>query len=116
LETNIEVLGETYEELKKNLWYEDNLSSDIFKKHLDAKTIFLSATPAEYELSISDKIVEQIIRPTWLLDPITYIYPKSGDYKWLVASVDKLLKQRPHLAEFMDGYSIKDWLEEVFGE
>ncbi|MEI8253597.1 MAG: hypothetical protein WCG25_07840 [bacterium] len=40
------------------------MSSDIFKKHLDAKTIFLSATPAEYELSISDKIVEQIIRPT----------------------------------------------------
>jgi len=48
---------------------------------LDAKTIFLSATPAEYELSISDKIVEQIIRPTGLLDPITYVYPKSGDYK-----------------------------------
>jgi excinuclease UvrABC helicase subunit UvrB len=34
------------------------------KQHLDAKTIFLSATPAEYELQLSDKIVEQIIRPT----------------------------------------------------
>ena len=116
LETNIEVLGDTYEELKKKLWYEDNLDWDVFKKHIDAKTIFLSATPAEYELSISDKIVEQIIRPTWLLDPITYIYPKSGDYKWLVASLDRLLKQRPHLEEFMDWYRLKDWLKEVFWE
>jgi len=42
-----------------------------------SKTIFLSATPAAYELEIADKIVEQIIRPTGLLDPITYVYPKS---------------------------------------
>jgi excinuclease UvrABC helicase subunit UvrB len=42
-----------------------------------AKSIFLSATPAEYELQLSDQVVEQIIRPTWLLDPITYVYPKS---------------------------------------
>jgi len=116
LETNTEVLWETYEELKKKIWYEDNLDGELFKKHLDAKTIFLSATPAEYELKISEKIVEQIIRPTWLLDPITYVYPKSGDYKWLVASVDKLLKKRPHLEEFMDWYKVKDWLKEVFWE
>lgn len=43
----------------------------------NAKSIFLSATPAEYELDLSEKVVEQIIRPTGLLDPITYIYPKS---------------------------------------
>jgi excinuclease ABC subunit B len=40
--------------------------------------LFVSATPAEYEIKISNNtIVEQIIRPTGLLDPITYIYPKS---------------------------------------
>ena len=33
------------------------------------QTIFVSATPAEYELRISKNIVEQIIRPTGLLDP-----------------------------------------------
>ena len=114
LELKNEVLGETYEELKTKLWYEE--SWDLFKKHIDAKTIFLSATPAEYELKLSDKIVEQLIRPTWLLDPITYVYPKSGDYKWLVTSLDRLLKQRPHLDEFMHWYKLKDWLEEVFGE
>jgi excinuclease ABC subunit B len=42
-----------------------------------AKSIFLSATPAEFEIDLSEEVVEQIIRPTGLLDPITYVYPKS---------------------------------------
>jgi excinuclease UvrABC helicase subunit UvrB len=84
------------------------------KQHLDAKTIFLSATPAEYELQLSDKIVEQIIRPTGLLDPVSYIYPKSGDYDVLMASLDRLMAKKPHLKEFLDGYSLKDGVEEVF--
>jgi excinuclease ABC subunit B len=37
-----------------------------------------SATPGDYELSKTDgPIVEQIIRPTGLLDPVTFVYPKS---------------------------------------
>jgi excinuclease ABC subunit B len=47
------------------------------KTKKNVKSIFLSATPAEYELELSDQIVEQIIRPTGLLDPITFVYPKS---------------------------------------
>lgn len=43
----------------------------------DAKTLFVSATPSEREITMSDLIVQQVIRPTGLLDPITYIYPKS---------------------------------------
>ena len=66
-----------------------------------AKAIFLSATPAEYELQLSDEVVEQIIRPTWLLDPITYVYPKSWDYAHLLASVDKLLKKKPQLETYL---------------
>ena len=66
-----------------------------------AKAIFLSATPAEYELQLSDEVVEQIIRPTWLLDPITYVYPKSWDYAHLLASVDKLLKKKPYLETYL---------------
>ena len=74
-----------------------------------AKSIFLSATPAEYELNLSDEVVEQIIRPTWLLDPITYVYPKSWDYAHLLASVDKLLKKKPHLETYLsDKESKKD--------
>ena len=74
-----------------------------------AKSIFLSATPAEYELNLSDEVVEQIIRPTWLLDPITYVYPKSWDYSHLLASVDKLLKKKPQLEMYLaDKESKKD--------
>ena len=48
-------------------------------KHLKpkSKTLFVSATPAPFELERSQTIAEQIIRPTGLLDPITYVYPKS---------------------------------------
>jgi len=70
-----------------------------------AKTLFASATPANYELDLSNIIAEQIIRPTWLLDPITYVYPKSGDYNMLISSVDALLKKKPHLKHFFNGYA-----------
>ncbi len=81
-----------------------------------AKTIFVSATPAKYELNASHSIVEQMIRPTGLLDPITYVYPKSGDDDILAKSLDRLLKKKPHVDKYLDGY--KDLktidLKEVF--
>jgi len=83
-----------------------------------AKSIFLSATPAEYELNLSDEVVEQIIRPTWLLDPITYVYPKSWDYHHLLASIDKLLKKKPQLEVYLSDNEIKknekDILQDLF--
>lgn len=90
------------------------------KQKRNAKSIFLSATPAQYEIDLSEEIVEQIIRPTGLLDPITYVYPKSGNYEQLLLSVDKLLKKKPHLEEFLHEInpqeSEKDILKEVFWE
>lgn len=71
------------------------------KTKKNVKSIFLSATPAEYELELSDQIVEQIIRPTGLLDPITFVYPKSGDYWILLDSLPKLLNKKSYLNEFM---------------
>jgi excinuclease ABC subunit B len=76
---------------------------EIQKKQ--SKTLFVSATPSAYELEQSRRIVQQVIRPTWLLDPITYVYPKSGNYDILFQSVDKLLKKKPHLGTFLDHYS-----------
>ena len=67
-----------------------------------SKAIFLSATPAEYELELSEQVVEQIIRPTGLLDPITYVYPKSWDYAMLIDSLDPLLKKKPHLDTYLE--------------
>jgi hypothetical protein len=51
-----------------------------------------------------------------LLDPITYVYPKDGNYQSLAKSLDKLIKNRPHLEEFMDGYKIKSPIKEIFAE
>ena len=70
----------------------------------------MSATPAEYELELSDKVVEQIIRPTGLLDPVTFVYPKSGNYNLLLDSLPKLIKKKPFLNE--EGH--KTNLEEIF--
>ncbi len=40
--------------------------------------VYVSATPAEYELKESDKVVEQIVRPTGLVDPQVIIRPVTG--------------------------------------
>ncbi|MBO5954336.1 MAG: excinuclease ABC subunit UvrB [Clostridia bacterium] len=42
------------------------------------QTIYVSATPNEYELSLSGQVVEQVIRPTYLLDPEIEVRPSNG--------------------------------------
>lgn len=52
--------------------------------------VYVSATPAEYELSRSGQVVEQVIRPTGLLDPEVVVRPVDGQ-------IDDLIeKSRPH--------------------
>lgn len=101
------------EKIAKARW-ENQLSLILQKQKKGSKTIFLSATPAQYELDLSDQVVEQIIRPTGLLDPITYIYPKSVSFEDLETSLDSLIKKKSHLEEFLDWYSIKNSAKEVF--
>jgi excinuclease ABC subunit B len=49
--------------------------------------VFVSATPGDYELAHSDLIVEQIIRPTGLLDPIVETYPRAGQMDHLIKQI-----------------------------
>lgn len=42
------------------------------------QVVFLSATPGRYELEVSDQVVEQIVRPTGLVDPEVIIKPTKG--------------------------------------
>lgn len=79
------------------------LSSSLLPKK-GCKTLFVSATPAKYELEHSDQIVQQIIRPTGLLDPVTSIYPKSWDYQLLLSQSQQVLNKKPHLMEFLNWY------------
>lgn len=60
-------------------------------------TIYISATPAEYEIKKSSKIVEQIIRPTGLLDPIIEIYPIDGQIDKILDEIKKTIKQNERI-------------------
>ena len=56
------------------------------------QVIFVSATPADYELGISDKVVEQIVRPTGLIDPVVIIKKREGQIDDLVSEVKKRIE------------------------
>ena len=51
------------------------------------QAIFVSATPGPFELETSDQIVEQVIRPTGLLDPLVEIRPTKGQIDDLKAEI-----------------------------
>jgi excinuclease ABC subunit B len=51
------------------------------------QTIFLSATPSAYELRVSDRIAEQVIRPTGLVDPEVVVRPTTGQIDDLLARI-----------------------------
>jgi excinuclease ABC subunit B len=51
------------------------------------KVVFVSATPARYELDSSTQVVEQIIRPTGLVDPIVKVRPIEGQIDDLIAEI-----------------------------
>ncbi len=53
------------------------LRFEEFSKFMD-KVMFVSATPAEYEKGLSSQVVEQIIRPTGLVDPQVEVRPITG--------------------------------------
>ena len=56
------------------------------------RKICMSATPADYELGISTNIVEQIVRPTGLIDPVIEVRPAVGQVDDLVEQVLKATK------------------------
>ena len=51
------------------------------------QTIFVSATPGKYEMDHTDTVVEQIIRPTGLLDPIIHVRPIEGQVDDLIGEI-----------------------------
>ena len=57
------------------------------------QTVYLSATPAEYELGKSDGYVEQIIRPTGLVDPEVIVKPVKGQIDDLREEIEKRVQR-----------------------
>lgn len=66
------------------------LRFEEFQKHMK-NVIFVSATPAKYELERSVQVVEQIIRPTGLLDPLVEIWPIDGQVRDVMAEIRKVV-------------------------
>ena len=84
------------------------------------QTVFVSATPGDYENEHSDCTVEQIIRPTGLLDPIIHVRPIEGQVDDLMGEIrartskgERVLvttltkKMAEDLTDYLDGNSIK---------
>lgn len=55
--------------------------------------IFISATPGPYELEKAEQVVEQIIRPTGLLDPLIHVHPISGQIDHLISQIQKRIER-----------------------
>lgn len=90
-----------------------------FERHIN-QAVYVSATPAEYELSHSPKPIEQVIRPTGLLDPTIIVRPVEGQVDDLIAEIrDRVIKRQrvlvttltkrmaEDLSEYLDELNIK---------
>lgn len=65
------------------------LTFDEFNSRL-GQVIYVSATPAKYELSKAGQVVEQLIRPTGLLDPIIEVKPIENQINELMSEIKKV--------------------------
>ncbi len=64
------------------------LNFDEFQSQIQ-QALYISATPADYELQQADQVVEQIIRPTGLLDPSVEVRPIKGQIDDLLGEIKK---------------------------
>jgi len=68
------------------------LKFNEFERYMK-NVVFVSATPADYEINISNQIVEQIIRPTGLIDPPCEIRPIKHQIYDLIHEINKTIKK-----------------------
>jgi len=84
------------------------------------KVIFVSATPAKYELERSEQVVEQIIRPTGLVDPEVILKPIKNQMDSVIEEIKKRTEKKErvlvttltkrmaeNVAEYLEGINIK---------
>ncbi len=69
------------------------LKFDEFLKRIP-QTIFVSATPGEFERRSSSQIVQQLIRPTYLLDPSIEIKKTKNQLKIIIEEIKKRIKKK----------------------
>ena len=82
--------------------------------------IYISATPSKFELEESPVVVEQIIRPTGLIDPTVTVIPTEGQVEHLLGEIQKTIDQSQRviittltkrmaedLTEFLNGHNVR---------
>jgi excinuclease ABC subunit B len=62
------------------------LNFDEFKEKIH-QVVYVSATPGDYEMAQTPHVIEQIIRPTGLLDPVVTVRPKHGQIERLMEKI-----------------------------
>lgn len=95
------------------------LNFDEFYAHVN-QAIFVSATPGDFELERSEQVVEQVIRPTGLLDPKIVVKPTDGQIDDLISEInlrtdrgERVLvttltkKMAEDLTDYFEGYGIR---------
>ncbi|WP_137657501.1 excinuclease ABC subunit UvrB [Listeria newyorkensis] len=68
------------------------LRLEEFEKHVN-QIMYISATPGPYELALNPDVIQQIIRPTGLLDPIIEIRPIEGQIDDLIDEINERIKK-----------------------
>ncbi|MGX4644827.1 excinuclease ABC subunit UvrB [Holzapfeliella sp. JNUCC 80] len=68
------------------------LTLEEFEDHVN-QILYVSATPGDYELNRTHDIVEQVIRPTGLLDPIVQVRPIMGQIDDLVSEINQRVEK-----------------------
>ena len=106
--------------IKKNIPYnEKSFDADEFLEK-KGQTVFVSATPADFEKKRSTQIVEQIIRPTGLLDPEVEVRPIKGQIDDLLGEINERVarhervlvttltkKMAEDLSEYLENHKVK---------
>jgi excinuclease ABC subunit B len=69
------------------------LQFEEFEK-LMPQTVFVSATPAAYEKRTAGQVIEQVVRPTGLVDPILIVRPASSQVDDLLSAINERIKRK----------------------
>jgi excinuclease ABC subunit B len=77
-----------------------------FETHLH-QTVYVSATPGPYERTQAQRVVEQVIRPTGLLDPVVEVRPAQGQIDDLLRETTLTKRMAEDLTEYLAELSVK---------
>jgi excinuclease ABC subunit B len=91
------------------------LNFEEFNKHVN-QVIYVSATPSPYEIGRSSRVVEQIIRPTGLIDPEVVVKPTKGQMDDLLSEIKVVVKRNERVLVTTLTKRMAEDLAEFIGE